>query len=125
MELKSDPVLKFYEPFSHKGIKLRIEALVRFMSRENGAYLKMISDIVFKFLEFREDYRSLKKQIQNKNTDSLMNDLSSLKIDDEYDSVPHYKFWGTLVFKIIATEESSRSESYLYTLIPCIAKSIR
>ena len=63
------------------------------MSRENEAYLKMISDIVFKFLEFREDYRSLKKQIQIKKTDFLNNDFSSLKIDDEYDSVPHYKFW--------------------------------
>ena len=124
MELKSDPMLKFFEPFAHKGIKLRLEALVRFMSRENGAYLKMISDIVFKFLEFREDYKSLLKAKQDQNANSLINDFSSLNIDDEFGSLPHYKFWGSLVFKIIATEESSRSESYLYTLIPCIAKAL-
>lgn len=124
MELKSDPMLSFFEPFAKKGTQLRLEALTRFMARENGAYLKVLSNIVFKFLEFRDDFTSLTKQIQDKKSKSLMSQFDGLQLDDEFEKVPHYRFWGTLVFKIISTEESSRSESYLYTLIPSLAKAL-
>lgn len=125
MELKADPMLSFFEPFSKKGIKLRLEALLRFMSRENGAYMKIFSDIVFKFLTLKEEQSLLASHLQSQDTGMLASNLATLDLDDkEEESVPHYRFWGTLVFKLISNEEASRSESYLYVLIPFIAKAL-
>ena len=124
MELKTDPILKFFEPFASKRVKLRIEALVRFMSRENGAYLKLFSDIVFKFLTLKQE-QSLFVSKSDK-ASSMMANMVSLNLEDNEpeENIPHYRFWTSLVFKIISTEESSRSESYLYVLIPYIAKGL-
>ena len=125
MELKSDPMLSFFEPFASKGVKLRLDAMIRFMSRENGAYLKVFSDIAFKFLTLKDEQTMFINQNDNQEAGILTSNFSTLHLDGDLEEfVPHYRFWGTLVFKIISSEEVSRSESFLYVLIPYIAKAL-
>jgi len=124
MELKDDYMLSYFEPFVKKRVILRQEAIVRFMARENGAYLKNFSDIVFQFLTLKEEQSLYISKTEEQETGLLTSNLSTLKIDDSAEEVPHFRFWGTLVFKIITTEEASRSESFLYVLIPYIAKAL-
>ena len=124
MELKSDPILKYFEPIASKGIKLRIEALVRFMSRENGAYLKLFSDITFKFLTLSKEQSLVISKAEKES--SIVTNMISLNLEDSEpdENIPHYRFWTSLIFKIISTEESSISESFLYVLIPYFAKGL-
>lgn len=122
-ELKDDYMLSFFEPFVKKGVILRQEAIVKFMSRENGAYLKTFSDITFKFLTLQQEQAVYITNTEDEQAGVLTSHFADLSLT-EGEEVPHFRFWGTLVFKIITTEQASRSESFLFVLIPYIAKAL-
>ncbi|CAI2375501.1 unnamed protein product [Moneuplotes crassus] len=124
MELKNDYMLSFFQPFVSKGVILRQEALVKFMARENGAYLKNFSDITFKFLTLQDEQSLYLTSAENEQAGVLTSHLADLSIKDSTEHIPHFRFWGTLVFKIITNEQASRSDSFLYVLIPYIAKAL-
>ena len=124
MALKDDYMLSFFEPFVKKGVVLRQEALVKFMARENGAYLKIFSDIAFKFITIKDEQAIYINKTEHPESGLLTSHFTNLDLEDSSQTVPHYRFWGTLVFKIITSEEASRSESFLFVLIPFIAKAL-
>jgi hypothetical protein len=125
LELKSDPMLTFFEPFATKGVKLRLEALQKFMARENGAYLKVYSEIAFKYLTLKEEQTLYIRKSEEPETGLLTSHLAVTDLDEkQHKSIPHFRFWGMLVFKIVSSEKVSNSESFLYVLIPYIAKAL-
>jgi hypothetical protein len=124
MDLKNDLMMRYFEPFAAKGVKLTLDLVVRFMARENGAYLKVFSDIAFKFLTIAEDHDMYLNKPEEYGTGVLSSSLANLDLEHREDTVPHYRFWGTLVFSIISSQKASRSESFLYVIIPFIAKAL-
>ena len=125
LELKSDSMLLFFEPFAEKGVKLSLEALVKFMSREDGAYLNIFSEIAFKYLTLRDEQSVFINKSEEHETGLLTTNFATVTLGESGTKcVPHFRFWGTLVSKILASEIVKKSESLLYVLIPYIAKAL-